>query len=168
MARQEIGIGTAPTGVGGDTTRSTAIKINAMTTELYARNAQLGTASNANIGTDIGNVMGVGAFGNGVEYSTGLPLCSDISGSQVSKTGTYRYSSTTTGRPEYGTGFGVIQQFSATFDGTYNYGAQIAVDYAATEMMMRRLTGSSGWSAWAKFYSTSNTTRAADGTLKAI
>lgn len=168
MARQEINIGTAPTGAGGDTTRSTAVKINAMTTELYARNAQLGTASNANIGTDIGNVMGVGAFGNGIEYSNGLTLCSDISGSQVIKTGTYRYASTTSGRPEYGSQFGALQQFSVVSDGTYNFGAQLAIDYASTELMMRRLTGSAGWSAWAKFYSTANTTRASDGTLKAI
>ncbi|MEW5700548.1 hypothetical protein [Pseudomonas synxantha] len=65
MPRQEINIGTAPTGAGGDTTRSGAVKINAMTAELYARDAQLGTASNANVGTAPGNVMEVGAFGLG-------------------------------------------------------------------------------------------------------
>ena len=36
MARQEINLGTAPTGAGGDTTRSAAAKMNAMSTELYA------------------------------------------------------------------------------------------------------------------------------------
>src|SRR5476649_2954720 len=45
MARQEINIGTAPTGVGGDTPRSASVKINAMTQELFARQAQLGTAA---------------------------------------------------------------------------------------------------------------------------
>lgn len=35
MARQEINLGATPTGVGGDTTRSTGVKINAMTTEIY-------------------------------------------------------------------------------------------------------------------------------------
>ncbi|WP_124407320.1 hypothetical protein [Pseudomonas sp. R4-39-08] len=35
MARQEINLGTAPTGVGGDTTRSTGVKINSMTSEIY-------------------------------------------------------------------------------------------------------------------------------------
>lgn len=44
MARQEINLGTAPTGAGGDTTRSTGVKINAMTQELYAA---LGAASGA-------------------------------------------------------------------------------------------------------------------------
>ncbi|UOB21756.1 hypothetical protein MRY17_13425 [Pseudomonas orientalis] len=168
MARQDINIGTAPTGFGGDTTRSTAVKINAMTTELYARNAQLGTASNANIGTDPGNVMSVGAFGLGVTYSPGLTLRTDVLGSQVAQTGISRYSADTAGRPPFGSGYGVLQHFSATNDGTYNYGALLAIDYAATELMMCRLTGSAGWSPWAKFYSTSNTTRAADGTLKAI
>lgn len=35
MARQEINLGATPTGFGGDTTRSTGVKINAMTTEIY-------------------------------------------------------------------------------------------------------------------------------------
>lgn len=63
MPRQEINLGTAPTGAGGDTTRGAAAKINAMTSELYARNAQLGSASNANIGTAPGQVMAVGTSG---------------------------------------------------------------------------------------------------------
>ncbi|MGU9808484.1 pyocin knob domain-containing protein [Pseudomonas sp. LF052] len=39
MARQEIDIGTRPTGAGGDTPRSAMIKINAMTDELYRGDA---------------------------------------------------------------------------------------------------------------------------------
>ena len=35
MARQEIDLGTRPTGVGGDTPRSAMVKINAMTLDLY-------------------------------------------------------------------------------------------------------------------------------------
>lgn len=45
MARSEILLGTAPSGVGGDTPRSANVKINAMTAELYAKDATLGTAS---------------------------------------------------------------------------------------------------------------------------
>lgn len=56
MARQEINLGAAPAGTGGDTTRSTAVKINAMTTEIYSRLGGLGTASSANIGNAAGNV----------------------------------------------------------------------------------------------------------------
>ncbi|CRM71300.1 hypothetical protein [Pseudomonas sp. 31 R 17] len=128
----------------------------------------LGNAATATIGLNPGNVMGVGAFGLGVTYSPGLTLRTDVLGSQVAQTGISRYSADTAGRPPFGSGYGVLQHFSATNDGTYNYGALVAIDYAATELMMCRLAGSAGWSPWAKFYSTANTTRAADGTLKAI
>lgn len=39
MSRQEIDLGTRPSGVGGDTPRSAMIKINAMTNELYKGDA---------------------------------------------------------------------------------------------------------------------------------
>lgn len=87
MARQDINLGTAPTGAGGDTTRSTGVKINAMMTELYARNAQLGTASNANVTTSAtsgvtGEVLRVGDFGIGgtAPYLTNKDLNSVVSG----------------------------------------------------------------------------------------
>lgn len=51
MARQEIILGTAPTGLGGDPPRTASTKINAMTQELYAVTNGLGTASTANIMT---------------------------------------------------------------------------------------------------------------------
>ena len=45
MARQEIILGTPPAGLGGDPPRTASMKINAMTQELYDKNAALGTAS---------------------------------------------------------------------------------------------------------------------------
>ena len=57
MARQEINVGTAPTGAGGDTTRSAAVKINSMTAELYAKTNSLGSAATRNVGIASGNVM---------------------------------------------------------------------------------------------------------------
>ncbi|OPA92414.1 hypothetical protein BFW87_17535 [Pseudomonas fluorescens] len=45
MARQEIDIGTRPSGVGGDTPRSAMIKINAMTDELYTKAQSLAKAT---------------------------------------------------------------------------------------------------------------------------
>lgn len=49
MARQEIILGTAPTGLGGDPPRTASTKINAMTTELYGITGALGTAANLNV-----------------------------------------------------------------------------------------------------------------------
>lgn len=70
MARQEINLGTLPTGAGGDTTRSTGVKINAMTQELYSRVDALGTAATGTLTTSPddhtpGRVVRVGDFGVG-------------------------------------------------------------------------------------------------------
>lgn len=51
MARQEIILGTAPTGLGGDPPRTASTKINAMTQELYAVTSTLGTAATRGVQT---------------------------------------------------------------------------------------------------------------------
>jgi hypothetical protein len=61
-----------------------------------------------------------------------------------------------------------VIQISALAAADGGYGAQIAVDYSATAIGFRRITGGAGPSAWVEIYHTGNTTRAADGTLKAI
>lgn len=59
MAIQTVNLGTAPSGSGGDTFRSTGVKINEnFTNPVHAASRQVGTAS--------GNVMEVGAFGVGL------------------------------------------------------------------------------------------------------
>ncbi|GAA5559272.1 hypothetical protein Asch02_00760 [Acinetobacter schindleri] len=58
MTYQTVNLGTAPTGAGGDTFRSTGAKINEnFTNNTHAASRYVGTAS--------GNVMEVGAFGLG-------------------------------------------------------------------------------------------------------
>lgn len=59
MARQEIILGTAPTGLGGDPPRTASTKINAMTSELYGVTNALGTASRENITTISDPVWGL-------------------------------------------------------------------------------------------------------------
>ena len=62
MAIQTVNLGTAPTGEGGDTFRSTGAKINEnFTNPVHAASRYVGVAA--------GNVMEVGAFGVGAEYS---------------------------------------------------------------------------------------------------
>ena len=80
MAKQTINQGTAPTGAGGDTFRSGSAKLQANDDEIYnylgdgTNLNKLGTAAFKNIGTQVGNVMEVGAFGlggNSVVYAGG-------------------------------------------------------------------------------------------------
>ncbi|TFF13748.1 hypothetical protein EXW72_08215 [Pseudomonas sp. BCA14] len=79
MARQEINLGTAPTGAGGDTTRSTGAKINVMTTELYARTDNLTpTAYAALVGSASGGAVfetGTNANGRYIRYADGTQIC---------------------------------------------------------------------------------------------
>lgn len=58
MSIQTINLGTAPTGAGGDTFRSTGAKVN----ENFSNPSH---AASRYVGTDLGNVMEVGAFGLG-------------------------------------------------------------------------------------------------------
>ncbi|EJB8459139.1 hypothetical protein MW354_000333 [Acinetobacter baumannii] len=58
MTYQTVNLGTAPTGAGGDTFRSTGAKIN----ENFTNNTH---AASRYVGTAAGNVMEVGAFGLG-------------------------------------------------------------------------------------------------------
>lgn len=71
MAKQTVNQGTAPTGAGGDTFRSGSAKLQANDNEIYSYLGdgtnlnKLGTAAFKNVGTAVGNVMEVGAFGLG-------------------------------------------------------------------------------------------------------
>lgn len=75
MARQEINLGTQPTGVGGDTARSANVKVNANFVEVYTALNGLGTASRANLTTTRddktqGAALKVGDYGIGLQLST--------------------------------------------------------------------------------------------------
>lgn len=65
MAIQTANLGTAPSGVGGDTFRTAATKFN----ENFTNNAH---AASRLVGTQAGNVMEVGAFGWGRKSTDGL------------------------------------------------------------------------------------------------
>ena len=166
MARQEINIGTAPTGAGGDTTRSTAVKINAMTTELYARNAQLGSASNANIGTTHGQVMAVGTGGlyglpSGVAQMSSLYHMSGRS-LEMGQYGPINGANAPGSVSAYGLALG-LQGANAEL----RHILQFTTDGDIYDMSITNPSQGGQWRV-AKFYTTLNTTRAADGTLKAI
>lgn len=158
MARQEINIGTAPTGAGGDTTRSTAVKINAMTQELYARNTQLGTASNADIGTAVGNVMPVGAGG-----WLGESIIESSNANNARRTGLHSWLNT------YNAPHGALQVLSSDWGNDPRWQSQLALGISENRVFSRSIQkDQSAATSWVEHYHTGNTTRAADGTLKAI
>lgn len=160
MARQEINLGTAPSGVGGDTTRSTGIKINAMTQELYSKVNGMGTAASKNIGVALGNIQDVSApaamIGSSVFAETGSHFIS--------------YGDDTLGAPAGGLYWsGIRAQFpfqAAAIDIVGQVLGQISMN-----LMFRSVGGTPDapvGGPWRKIYHDGNTTRAADGTLKAI
>ena len=194
MAKQTINLGTAPSGSGGDTPRSAFTKLQANDDELYAKvqsnndalyakpwiaavdapavraALSLGTAALAAIGKGTGNILAVGtsSFGLGVEFEPGFQLLTSTESIEIYKSGFYRYNSATVGRPTFGSGFGALIELSTYSTPGANWGVQIVIDYAVSEMGFRSLSGTAGFSAWRKIYHDGNTTRAADGTLKAI
>lgn len=78
MARQEIVLGTPPTGLGGDPPRVASMKINAMTQELYEKNAMLGSAAFASlVGTVVSGAVierGDNASGSYVKLADGTMM----------------------------------------------------------------------------------------------
>jgi len=138
MARQEINLGTAPTGVGGDTTRTTGVKINAMTQELYP--LALGAVEGKPLvqaqvtSPDAAIAKGRGAIFN--YLGGGLPP----------------------GVPD-----GALLTMGYNSDVAY----QLLGNWATGDLYAINKYPGQGYT-YKKFYHTGNTTRAADGTLKAI
>ncbi|GAB5336243.1 pyocin knob domain-containing protein [Pseudomonas fluorescens] len=161
MARSVINLGVAPTGQGGDTFRTASQKNNDNSAELYARQALLGTASNANltVGTSdvtAGRVLKVSDYGLGSLNVISGPGLNDIG-----SFGFYYVTGSSGGPSGFPNGWltvlpintsYIIQNFRTEVDGSYFTRAKIA----------------GTWLAWRKIYDSGNTTRAADGTLKAI
>ena len=194
MARQEINIGVAPTGAGGDTTRGGAVKINAMTSELYAAlgapsggaipaalpvskggtggstqaAAQvalgLGNAATLNTGRLAGNVPTMEMIGIASTEST-VPWTAEINAGIDNKV----FSSAASGlNPQGGTGLYYRQTIQF---GTTGNRLMIAWPYGLagnTGTVKMRSVYNGAITPEIELYHTGNTTRAQDGTLKAI
>ncbi|MGY2314067.1 pyocin knob domain-containing protein [Pseudomonas sp. SDO5522_S412] len=186
MARQEINLGTVPTGAGGDTTRSTGVKINQMSLEIYSAlgspsggvipsalpvnrggtggttqaEAQsalgLGSAATRNVGTGPGNVLGYGSFGLGGR----APDIPGNSFNAIGDTGIYRSTGGTTNSPtNYGYGTLFVENYDAGFT------AQHATSFSGR--LFFRINNNFSWGSWGEIYTTMNTTRGSGGALSA-
>lgn len=170
MARQNIELGTAPAGTGGDTPRSAFTKINSMTTEIYARLAQLGNASNAVIAADkngtAGQVVTVGdPFGIGRASEIGAGA---IASSMNQWESAFRVIDAT--RTQYGSSavqYGTLLNMAYPGGNTTNLGSQLWMGVSPAKVIGFR-SGDYASTPFNIIYHTGNTTRAADGTLKAI
>lgn len=111
-----------------------------------------------------GKLAATGSFGAGSTYANPPLLATDINGSQLTGSGIYRYNSSTTGKPPFGSGFGSLDHRSVTMDGGGNYATQLAIDYAANNIGFRRLSGSGGWQSWVELYHKGNLVQATEAT----
>lgn len=191
MSKQNINLGTAPAGAGGDDRRSAWTKAIANFNELYdwltgisggttlpaalpvakggtgattqagARTAlQLGDAATKNVGVSAGQVMGVGAGG--------------LLGSAPQTTNMHNV-----GNTEFRSA-AVASNSPPGADGFFNaLHIRAGVDNRWTTILAQEINGyrlafktvavdQSAATAWSIVYHNNNTTRAADGTLKAI
>ena len=143
MQRQEINIGTAPTGAGGDTTRSTAVKINAMMIELYNFLAGLVKVSSPTDST-AGRIPTVGWMGLG---TSSIALSAPGSINAIRNTGFY-YSAATGDTPE---SYGFLMHTSAgPSDGIQDFHGVVS------GRKYTRTLFNGSWSAWVPVYTTAS------------
>lgn len=105
-----------------------------------------------------------GSFGLGSTYASGPLYLTDANGSQITGSGLYRYDSSTTGRPTFGSGFGSIQHASLLSDSGNNYGTELGIDYASDAIGFRRLNGAAGYRPWVELFHRGNLVQATTST----
>jgi hypothetical protein len=118
----------------------------------------LGTAAVANVGTAAGNVMPVGAGG----WLTSSIVDNGNANNQKT-TGLYALSGATNSP------FTALQMLTSDWGGDPRWQSQFVLGISANKAYFRSIMkDQTAATSWAEFYHTGNTTRAADGTLKAI
>lgn len=150
MTIQTVNLGSAPTGAGGDTFRSTGAKMN----ENFTNNSH---AASRLVGTQAGNVMEVGAFGiggrvkvlDGVNASS-LDVQSGLFGLVNSQ-----------GFPESGWNYLISMRLLAT----NLYALYLTSNLYGDIQVATKFDGQLG--PWVKYLSTRNTTTDANGFIKA-
>lgn len=170
MAIQTINLGTAPSGAGGDTFRSTGTKVN----ENFTNNTH---AASRYVGKAAGNLLEVGAFGVGAGVVAGIDMAriatfgpADVLTNLVNENKAtdkshyfVRNGSVPGTFPEnYGSILGYICS-----DNSYLYSWQFFTGYSLGTIYWRRATGAGSWAPWSRMWNDSITTIDSNGFLKA-
>ncbi len=157
MTIQTVNLGTAPTGAGGDTFRSTGAKMN----ENFTNNTH---AASRYVGTAAGNVMEVGAFGVGKSILLGSQKLSTLrgggnafywqnNGNNISSAGDY---------PDNDSQAIINLDINDSTDA----GAQLSITHNS-EMYVRSINWNvNTFQPWRKILSSKNTTVDANGFIK--
>ena len=157
MAIQTVDLGTAPTGAGGDTFRSTGAKINEnFTNPVHAASRMVGISpGDLSLVVDLRRSLGQ----NSIE--TALPAGWDLNNLSAGDFAFYSSTANPNSPPlSYGTlyasrGYGNDEQLHVTGFDYFNGG------------LVTRAKQNGKWSAWAKHYHTLNTTVDGNGFIKA-
>lgn len=155
MAIQQINLGTAPTGVGGDTNRSAYTKINQNFTDSA-------NAASRQVGMGAGNVMQVGAFGLGADA---LPQIKNSDLNTLQTSGYYTAENTNANYPpDANASFCNIMVIPHR--GGYVIQLAFMIGSNSNLVWVRRCFDNT-WGAWYKIYTAQNTTVDSNGLLKA-
>lgn len=146
MTYQTINLGTAPSGAGGDTFRSTGTKIN----ENFTNNTH---AASRYVGTSAGNVMEVGAFGLGSSNQ-------NISANTVKGNGFYQNSDVVDGGYQWG-------NYIEVNGGSSGGGGQIYFGSVESNLVYIRTRYANSWGALKLLRHSGNTTIDSNGFIKA-
>ncbi|MEW0951686.1 hypothetical protein [Acinetobacter baumannii] len=149
MTIQTVNLGTAPTGAGGDTFRSTGAKMN----ENFTNNTH---AASRYVGTAAGNVMEVGAFGLG--YTRDSNLNESVTGFFHDTAGT---------AANVGMGYRAVVNICHNYDPA-NYRWQMGVAMGETSLysLSARIMAAGVWSNPVRILNGANTTVDANGFIK--
>lgn len=121
-------------------------------------NLGLGSAATANTGTSTGNVMLVGAGG-----WLGNSIIDNGNANNAKQTGLYSLSAA------YNAPHGALQLLTSDWGNDPRWQSQLAMGISENELFLRSIQkDQSAATSWVRFYHSGNTTRAQDGTLKAI
>ncbi|QOW45796.1 MULTISPECIES: hypothetical protein [Acinetobacter] len=168
MAIQTINLGSTPTGAGGDTFRSTGVKVN----ENFTNNTH---AASRMVGTEAGNVMEVGAFGLGRKLAADIGVVdivsknpTDLYSYLLSKNGgaydTY-YHTNNGATPGFPESYGAIRGYHIT-NNNYSYSWQIFSGIDGKYQYIRSPISATVWGAWYALYTAANTTVDSNGFIK--